>query len=624
MSSSLIGKTINDHYLLTEVLGEGGMGIVFKAEDLNLNRRLCAVKLLKGQTTDPNEAKRFEAELQIISRLRSPHVVQVLNKGYFEGHRLYIVMELLEGESLSELIKRVGALKIKRAIQITKGILAGLSEAHEYGVVHRDLKPANIFITRSRAGDEITKVLDFGIAKDTNRDESSGLTSASVIIGTPKYMAPEQFMKSDTDQRTDLYAVGLLLYQMLSGVPPYVANSELVPDTLQTMPSEFQVGWLHLNAEPAPIDTFPPLWNLCRRLLEKTADARPANAADVIMELNEISERLSTTSNPYVSREFPAHHTPSLSTSGSFGSHQQFNTANSAPTGPSGPYQQIISPDQPPTGPSAPYPNTHLQYDDPSTTGIPLIAEFSSPAMKPKKSSQWMIWLGIASLLGAIGAGAYISSSQLGSSAKPQQCYHRISVEPAGVYTISKTKLKDINGVELKNSPTQGLGKTGTNGQLVTLAQISCGETWSITAQREGYTSAQLTVLESDSQQTYSQHLKSTALSITGAKEEPQEQSADTDQPPPKEVKAQEKKPLSWKARLRMKREAEEKAKKARSNKRSQPKTPSKRKAKRSKKVIPPKPKEISKPSPEPTIKPSKPAPDQKSEDSSAAPGLMF
>ena len=88
MSSSLIGKTINDHYLLTEVLGEGGMGIVFKAEDLNLNRRLCAVKLLKGQTTDPNEAKRFEAELQIISRLRSPHVVQVLNKGYFEGHPL--------------------------------------------------------------------------------------------------------------------------------------------------------------------------------------------------------------------------------------------------------------------------------------------------------------------------------------------------------------------------------------------------------------------------------------------------------------------------------------------------------------------------------------------------------
>ena len=186
MSSSLIGTTINQQYLLTDILGEGGMGIVFKAEDLNLNNRLCAIKLLKGHTTDPNEVKRFEAELQIISKLRSPHVVQVLNKGYFEGHRLYIVMELLEGEPLSTLLKREKALKIKRAVQITKGVLAGLSEAHDYGVVHRDLKPANIFITRSRARDEITKVLDFGIAKDTNKDDTTGLTSASMIIGSER------------------------------------------------------------------------------------------------------------------------------------------------------------------------------------------------------------------------------------------------------------------------------------------------------------------------------------------------------------------------------------------------------------------------------------------------------
>ena len=130
-------------------------------------------------------------------------------------------MELLEGEPLSTLLEREGKLQFKRSIQITKGVLAGLSEAHECGVIHRDLKPANIFITRSRARDEITKVLDFGIAKDTNKDDATGLTSASMIIGTPKYMAPEQFMKEHTDARTDLYAVGLLLYQMLSGSPPF-------------------------------------------------------------------------------------------------------------------------------------------------------------------------------------------------------------------------------------------------------------------------------------------------------------------------------------------------------------------------------------------------------------------
>ena len=160
MSEPLLGKVINDRYRLTEVLGQGGMGIVFKAEDLRLNDRLCAVKLLKGQTTDPNESKRFEAELRIISRLRSPHVVQVLDTGYFESNRLYIVMELLEGDPLSVVLKREKNLSIHRSIQITKGVLAGLSEAHEYGIVHRDLKPANIFITQSRAGDEITFMLN--------------------------------------------------------------------------------------------------------------------------------------------------------------------------------------------------------------------------------------------------------------------------------------------------------------------------------------------------------------------------------------------------------------------------------------------------------------------------------
>ena len=180
MSKSMLGQTINNQYLLTDVLGEGGMGIVFKAEDQNLNRRLCAIKLLKGQTTDPNEAKRFEAELQIISRLRSPHVVQVLNKGYFEGHRLYIVMELLEGEALSSLIKKNGAFEIKRAIQITKGILAGLSEAHDYGVVHRDLKPANIFITRfpKQHPAVIHKVLSIPLRHDT---ESVFVASENLI-----------------------------------------------------------------------------------------------------------------------------------------------------------------------------------------------------------------------------------------------------------------------------------------------------------------------------------------------------------------------------------------------------------------------------------------------------------
>jgi serine/threonine-protein kinase len=287
MSENLIGKVINERYHLTDILGEGGMGIVFRAEDLRLNNRLCAVKLLKGKTTDPNEAKRFEYELQIISKLRSPHVVQVLDTGYFEGHRLYIVMELLEGDALSTTIKKEGAFALERAIKVARGILAGLSEAHEYNVIHRDLKPANIFISQSRSGDEITKVLDFGIAKDITKD-SSTLTSASLIIGTPKYMAPEQFLKKTTDVRTDIYAVGLLLYHMLAGQPPFMDSNPRIPDNLGAMPVEFKLGWMHLNLDPDPLPIPQKLWKLIASMMDKQNTERPQSANVVIQILNDI------------------------------------------------------------------------------------------------------------------------------------------------------------------------------------------------------------------------------------------------------------------------------------------------------------------------------------------------
>ena len=510
MSKTMIGQTINNQYLLTDVLGEGGMGIVFKAEDLNLNGRLCAIKLLKGQTTDPNEAKRFEAELQIISRLRSPHVVQVLNKGYFEGHRLFIVMELLEGEPLSTLIKRTGALGVKRAIQITRGVLAGLSEAHEYGVVHRDLKPANIFITRSRAGDEITKVLDFGIAKDTNRDDITGLTSASMIIGTPKYMAPEQFMKNDTDQRTDLYAVGLLLYQMLYGQPPYVAESSLIPDTLKTMPSEFKVGWLHLNAEPVPLDVFPPLWSLCDRLLQKEPDARPNSATEVIAELNEIAERLASASNPY------GQSTPIPSPSGNI-PQPQFNSGSYQQPSPINKQNQ-----QPLSGPHQVAPslinNQGMVNDDPSTTGIPVISEFSDPYKPKKKSSASLLWVGIAMLVLSLGTGGFLMKSKFMGTKRAELCFHRISVMPEGVYQISKKLLRKSDGTEVKSGQKQTLGKTNAKGSLLSILQLTCGEDWTITAKREGFKTATQVISGLNPNETKKHRLKAEVLESNSTK----------------------------------------------------------------------------------------------------------
>jgi serine/threonine-protein kinase len=284
VADPLLGLIIGERYQLTHVVGQGGMGIVYRAEDVRLNGRPCAVKLLTGRSIDPEEVERFERELHIISRLRSQHVVQVLDAGALDDGRRFIVMELLEGLPLSQLLKHGGAVSTSRAINLIKGVLAGLSEAHEHGVVHRDLKPANVFVTRARTGAEVGKVLDFGIAKDTRQKRQADLTAASMLIGTPKYMAPEQFLKEPPDGRTDLYAVGLLLYQMLAGKPPFLADM-VVPDTIATMPPEFRIGWMHINQLPTPLELLPGLWGILTRLLAKMPDDRFDSADDVIEAL---------------------------------------------------------------------------------------------------------------------------------------------------------------------------------------------------------------------------------------------------------------------------------------------------------------------------------------------------
>ena len=607
MSKSMLGQTINNQYLLTDVLGEGGMGIVFKAEDLNLNRRLCAIKLLKGQTTDPNEAKRFEAELQIISRLRSPHVVQVLNKGYFEGHRLYIVMELLEGEALSSLIKKTGAFQVKRAIQITKGILAGLSEAHDYGVVHRDLKPANIFITRSRAGDEITKVLDFGIAKDTNKDDLSGLTSASMIIGTPKYMAPEQFMKNDTDQRTDLYAVGLLLYQMLCGEPPYIADSDLVPETLKTMPSEFKVGWLHLNAEPKSLDVFPPLWDLCKRLLEKQAEDRPNSAAEVIAELKEISERISSGSHPYFHGQGQSFTpTPQHGQRLNSSAYQQPSQLQQAPipNPPSGPH-----PYQPPASGLS-------QLADPApTTGIPINSELHTS--QPKKSSRGLMFGIVVMIL--IGGVAYFLKGNMGGSRTKQSCYHKFKVSPAGFYKLSKKKLKDVDGQIVSPSFEQPLGQTNQNGSLPAIIQLTCGEEWQIKAQRKGFKDLSLSINALDASKTHTHQMRvvkdqKASLEQNSESQDPKQNQVNDSNQSEHHKKTKAKSKTKSKTKDKPKKSSWKKKRSSESSKSSAYKTKRRSKQKVNKPKETPQPAEPKKVE---TVKPQEPK-------NTASPGLMF
>lgn len=290
MTDALIGTLIGARYRLTDIVGRGGMGIVYRAEDTRLANRPCAIKLLLGTSRDPEEGRRFERELNIIARLRSRHVVQVLDTGQLDDGRRFIVMELLEGHTLQTLLRTGGPMPPARALTLARGVLAGLTEAHEVGVVHRDLKPANIFVSRTRAGDEVARVLDFGIAKETAPTEDGDLTGKSMLIGTPKYMAPEQFRKRPADARTDLYAVGLVLYEMLSGAPPFHVRTK-VPPSIAEMPDEFRIGWLHVNQPPARLPGVSEgLWGVIAKLLQKRPDDRYPDAGAVLDVLARFGE----------------------------------------------------------------------------------------------------------------------------------------------------------------------------------------------------------------------------------------------------------------------------------------------------------------------------------------------
>lgn len=289
-SDPLIGLTIAGQYLIESKLGEGGMGCVYLSYNQKLGGRPCAIKILLEEVGDSKVGKkRFEEELKIISQLRSPHIVQVTDRGELADGRLFIVMELLEGEPLSTMIKREGALPLKRVIPIIQGILAGLSEAHQHGIIHRDLKPANIFITRSVIGYEIAKVLDFGIAKSTGPNATE-LTQSQQIMGTPRYMTPEQFLQEPLTLRTDLYAAGLLFYEMLAGSPPFTTDSTLIPREVKSLPEIVQLMWLHLNAMPDPIEVPEQIWGVCQSLLAKKQEDRPTTATEIINKLNELKD----------------------------------------------------------------------------------------------------------------------------------------------------------------------------------------------------------------------------------------------------------------------------------------------------------------------------------------------
>ncbi|HEX3904622.1 MAG TPA: serine/threonine-protein kinase [Polyangia bacterium] len=246
-----LGRVIDRRYRVTGRLGSGGMGIVYRVEHLHLGKTAAMKVLAPDGAAKPDMVRRFRNEAQAVSKLDHPNIVQTFDFGQCDG-ALYLVMEYINGEDLSALIRRDGPWSFARAARLFVQVCSGLVEAHEAGIVHRDLKPENLMVVRRRDGAEHVKVLDFGLAKlreratDPSSPNVSAVSSAGQVIGTPYYMAPEQVRGEPLDARADLYSVGATLYRVLTGVPPFDA------------PSPMSVLAKHLTDEVVPPRTRAP------------------------------------------------------------------------------------------------------------------------------------------------------------------------------------------------------------------------------------------------------------------------------------------------------------------------------------------------------------------------------
>ncbi len=234
----LIGCELAGAYRVAQVLGEGAMGRLYEAEHLRLDRRF-AIKVLHQPLAQRDDMRaRFDREARVMSRIKSDHVVDVIDVTAAPDGRMCLVTELLEGVDLERLLEtRGGRLPVAEAVSLTRQCLRGLSAAHALGIVHRDLKPSNLFLAREASGRATLKVLDFGVAKNSGEAD---LTAAGTIMGTPAYMAPEQARGARfADARSDLYAVGAVLYRLLTGRAPY--DEEDVHGTLIRLMQEAPV-----------------------------------------------------------------------------------------------------------------------------------------------------------------------------------------------------------------------------------------------------------------------------------------------------------------------------------------------------------------------------------------------
>jgi len=305
------GDVIAGKYRIDGVLGKGGMGIVFAATHLHLERRV-AVKVMRTELAEfPGAVQRLVLEAKLAARLRSEHVCKVLDVGTLDDGAPYVVMEYLEGADLASLLSRQGAFPTATAVDFIMEACEALAEAHAAQIVHRDLKPENLFVARALDGTSTIKVLDFGISKQ--RGQSTGatrnLTNPASALGSPNYMPPEQMRAPrDVDARADLWAIGAILYELLTGRQAFAGESlpEVCAKVMDSVPTPAQ----ELRA-----DLPPRLVEAVNRCLEKEPMARFADVSELAAALAPFGSAAAPASLLRIERVLSGAHAPTVANS---------------------------------------------------------------------------------------------------------------------------------------------------------------------------------------------------------------------------------------------------------------------------------------------------------------------
>jgi eukaryotic-like serine/threonine-protein kinase len=296
----LIGATIADRYVIEALVGEGAMGLVYRAHHARLSR-LFALKLMFGDVAaDASMRLRFAQEADAASRMSHPNVVSVLDFGKTENGLLYLAMEYAEGETLAALLRREGTLPERRVIALAKQMARGLGHAHRAGLVHRDFKPANVSTCAADDGNDVARILDFGLAISGGDGHRIGrLTEHGLVVGTPIYISPEQARDQVVDHRADLFALGVVMYEMLAGKPPFEGTSH-------------EIARANVTMAPPPISQRNPqvrvsseLEAIVLKLMAKRAADRFQSADEVIAALTRLARPRPVVAAPIAAPEPP-------------------------------------------------------------------------------------------------------------------------------------------------------------------------------------------------------------------------------------------------------------------------------------------------------------------------------